>query len=140
MEHSCPNFACCIKNGLVKHTVADRCHNKFAFASKDVSCNPRGGGGGGGDYLIWASWTCGQPGYVFRDFCLRVSILSIFVLKRVSLLRQQTACAYVLQTKLQQNFYKIFRVQCLKQGIKNRNSVLNRVGKSAVFVINRVRV
>ena len=41
--------------------------------------------------------TCGQPGYVFRDFCL-------------------------------------------KQGIKNRNSVLNRVGKSAVFVLNRVRV
>ena len=28
----------------------------------------------------------------------------------------------------------------LKQGIKNRNSVLNRVGKSAIFVLNRVRV
>ena len=41
--------------------------------------------------------TCSQPGYVFRDFCL-------------------------------------------KQGIKNRNSVLNRVGKSAIFVLNRVRV
>ena len=27
-----------------------------------------------------------------------------------------------------------FRVKCLKQGIKNRNSVLNRVGKSALFV------
>ena len=33
-----------------------------------------------------------------------------------------------------------FRVKCLKQGIKNRNSVLNRVGKSAIFVLNRVRV
>ena len=32
-----------------------------------------------------------------------------------------------------------FRVKCLKQGIKNRNSVLNRVGKSAIFVLNRVR-
>ena len=27
----------------------------------------------------------------------------------------------------------------VKQGIKNRNSVLNRVGKSAIFVLNRVR-
>ena len=44
----------------------------------------------------------------------------------------------------QQNFYKLLliniRVKCLKQGIKNRNSVLNRVGKSAKFVLNRVRV
>ena len=29
---------------------------------------------------------------------------------------------------------------CFKQGIKNRNSVLNRAGKSGVFVLNRVRV
>ena len=27
-----------------------------------------------------------------------------------------------------------FRVKCLKQGIKNWNSVLNRVRKSAIFV------
>ena len=33
--------------------------------------------------------TCCQPGYVFRDFCLKqVLILSIFVLNRVSFLRQ----------------------------------------------------
>ena len=31
-------------------------------------------------------------------------------------------------------------INCLKRGIKNRNSVLNRVGKSAIFVLNRVRV
>ena len=31
-------------------------------------------------------------------------------------------------------------IKCLKQGIKNQNSVLNRVGKSAIFVLNRVRV
>ena len=30
--------------------------------------------------------------------------------------------------------------ECLKLGIKNWNSVLNRVGKSAIFVLNRVRV
>ena len=52
--------------------------------------------------------TCGQPGYVFRDFCLKQGIE--------------------------------FIIFCLKQGIKNRNSVLNRVGKSAIFVLNRVRV
>ena len=58
--------------------------------------------------------TCGQPGYVFWDFCLEQGIdLSIFVL----------------------NWGK-----CLKQGIKNRNSVLKWVGKSAIFVLNRVRV
>ena len=66
--------------------------------------------------------TCGQPGYVFRDFfgiefiifCLNQGIdLSIFVLNRV---------------------------KCLKQGIKNRNSVIKWVGKSAIFVLNRVRV
>ena len=33
-----------------------------------------------------------------------------------------------------------FRVKCLKQGIKNLNSVLNRVGKSTIFVLNRVGV
>ena len=48
--------------------------------------------------------TCGQPGYVFRDFCLKqgidfiifclfVSILSVFVLNRVSFLERLTACA-----------------------------------------------
>ena len=30
--------------------------------------------------------------------------------------------------------------ECLKLGIKNRNSVLNRVEKSAIFVLNGVRV
>ena len=58
--------------------------------------------------------TCGQPGYVFRDFCLNQGIdLSIFVFNWV---------------------------KCVKQGIKNRNSVLKWVEKSAIFVLNRVRV
>ena len=34
----------------------------------------------------------------------------------------------------------IFGLNVLNMGIKNRNSVLNRVGKSAMFVLNRVRV
>ena len=33
-----------------------------------------------------------------------------------------------------------FGLNILKKGIKNRNSALNRVGKSAIFVLNRVRV
>ena len=70
--------------------------------------------------------TYGQPGYVFLDFCLKQGIFSETgahnpVLRR----RRQTALI----------FYK-----CLKLGIKNQNSVLNRVGKSAIFVLNRVRV
>ena len=47
--------------------------------------------------------TCGQPGYVFRDFCLKQGIeffifclnqgidLSIFVLNRISFLGRKTA-------------------------------------------------
>ena len=69
--------------------------------------------------------TCGQPGYVFRDFCLKQGIeFIIFCLKQDIIV-----------------LHKVwFRVKCLKQGFKNRNSVLNRVGKSAIFVLNRVRV
>ena len=33
--------------------------------------------------------TCGQPGYVFRDFCLNQGIdLSIFVLNRINVLNR----------------------------------------------------
>ena len=56
------------------------------------------------------SWT----GYRIYHFCLNQgNDLSIFVLNWV---------------------------KCLKQGIKNRNSVLKWVGKLAIFVLNRVRV
>ena len=68
----------------------------------------------------------------FRIFVLnRVSILSLFVFIRVSILsvfvlNRVSFCAYVLWTKLQEiGFW--FRVKCLKQGIKNWSSVLNRV-------------
>ena len=58
--------------------------------------------------------TCGQPGYVFRDFCLKQGIeFTIFCLNQGIDL-------------------SIF--------VLNSINVLNRVGKSAIFVLNRVRV
>ena len=93
---------------------------------------------------------CGQPGYVFRDFCLKQGIKFIFVcgqpgyVFRDFCLNQGIDFSIFVLDDKQQNFYKLLliniRVKCLKQGIKNRNSVLNRVGKSAIFVLNRVRV
>ena len=64
-----------------------------------------------------------------------VLILSIFVLNRVSFLRQEPITLFLDDKEPALMFYK-----CLKLGIKNRNSVLNRVGKSAIFVLNGVRV
>ena len=61
----------------------------------------------------------------------RVSILSIFVLNRVSFLRQEPITLFLDDKQPALMFY-----ECLKLGIKNRNSVLNRVGKSAIFVFN----
>ena len=80
--------------------------------------------------------TCGQPGYVFRDFCLKQGIDFInFVLNRVSFLRQEPITLFLDDKQPALMFY-----ECLKLGINNRNSVLNRVEKSAIFVLNRVRV
>ena len=74
----------------------------------------------------------------------RGSNLSFFVLIRVSMFQFLSSTGYLFLDDKQQNFYKLLliniRVKCLKQGVKNRNSVLNRVGKSAIFVLNRVRV
>ena len=67
-------------------------------------------GGGGGGVLPYKGLmgTCGQPGYVFRDFCLKQGIefiifrlnqgidLSIFVFNR-----------YLFLDDKQQNFYKL---------------------------------
>ena len=82
---------------------------------------------------------------LFGIFVLnRVSNLSFFVLIRVSIFQFLSQTGYLFLDDKQQTFYKLLlikiRVKCLKQGIKNRNSVLNRVGKSAIFVLNRVRV
>ena len=65
----------------------------------------------------------------------RVLILPIFVLNRVSFLRQEPITLFLDDKQAALMFY-----ECLKLGIKNRNSVLNRVGKSAIFVLNKVRV
>ena len=68
--------------------------------------------------------TCGQPGYVFPDFCLKqgidfiiflskikVSLLLIFVLNRVSFLKQPVCMFYEL------NYSKMFIHYCLTQGM-----------------------
>ena len=88
---------------------------------------------GGGGVLPYKGLmgTCGQPGYVFRDFCFKQGIefiifclnqgidLSIFVLNRMSFLDDK-----------QQNFYKRLliniRVKCLKQGIKKSEFCLKQ--------------
>jgi len=70
-----------------------------ALASGQPGLVPRGGGGG---VLPCKGLmgTCGQPGYVFRDFCLKQGIeftifclnqgiaLSIFVLNRINVLNR----------------------------------------------------
>ena len=97
--------------------------------------------------------TCSQPGYVFGDFCLKQGIDFInFCLKQAAgylfLDDKQPARMFYELNYLQQNFYLFivlhrvwFRVKCPKQGINDRNSALNRVGNSAIFVFkNRVRV
>ena len=65
----------------------------------------------------------------------KVLIFSIIVLNRVSFLRQEPVTLFLDDKEPALMFYG-----CLKLVIKNRNSVLNRVGKSAIFVLNRVRV
>ena len=70
--------------------------------------------------------TCAQPGYVFRDFCLEQGIKFIIF------------CLYNQGIDL--SIFVLNWVKCLKQGIKNRNSVLKWVGKSAIFVLNGVWV
>ena len=59
----------------------------------------------------------------------------IFVLNRVSILSIFVGYLFLDDKQPASMFYERF-----KQGINNRNSVLNRVGKSAIFVLNRVRV
>ena len=59
--------------------------------------------------------TCGQPGYVFRDFCLEQGIKFII---------------FCHNQGIDLSIFVLNCVKCLKQGIKNRNSVLKWVGKS----------
>ena len=62
--------------------------------------------------------TCGQPGYVFRDFCLKQGINFInFYLKQGidSLLRQEPITLFLDDQQTALMFY-----ECLKPGIKIR--------------------
>ena len=59
--------------------------------------------------------TCGQPGYVLRDFCLKqVSNLSFFVLIRVSVYDDVyqflSYTGYLFLDDEQQNFYKLLLI------------------------------
>ena len=107
---------------------------------------------GGGGVLPYKGLmgTCGRPGYVFRDFCLLQGLeYIIFCLNRgidliVFVSLKQDIFSWTINSKFFTSSCQLiltsFRVKCLKPGIKNRNSVLNRVGKSAIFALNRVRV
>ena len=66
--------------------------------------------------------TCGQPGYIFRDFCLKQGIEFII---------------FCLNQGIDLSIFVLNWVKCLKKGIKNRNSVLKWVGKSAIFVLKQ---
>ena len=92
-------------------------HEQRAFVDDLSKTKTQDPGGGGVLPYKGLMGTCGQPGYVFRDFCLKKGI--------------------------------DFIIFCLKQGIFSWTinslrvcftNALNRVGKSAIFVLNRVRV
>ena len=95
--------------------------------SDDLSLDFLAPSPGGGGVLPYKGLmgTRGQPGYVFRDFCLEQGIEFII---------------FCLNQGIDLSIFVLNWVKCLKQGIKNRNSVLKWVGKSAIFVLNRVRV
>ena len=98
--------------------------NMLACESKQLPYRFPGGGGGVLPYKGLMG-TCGQPGYVFRDFSLEQGIEFII---------------FCLNQGIALPIFVLNWVKCLKQGIKNRNSVLKWVRKSAIFVLNRVRV
>ena len=66
--------------------------------------------------------TCGQPGYIFQDFCLKQGIEFII---------------FCLNQGIDLSIFVLNLVKCLKKGITNRNSVLKWVGKSAIFVLKQ---
>ena len=80
-------------------------------------------GGWGGGVLPYKGimGPCGQPGYVFQGFCLKqgIDFISFCLLTGYLFVddKQPVHMFYEL------NYSKTFWVKCLKQGIKNRNSV-----------------
>ena len=120
------------KKSMMVHTIKSYSINDTEVHLKNflgelleppIKGGPSPEGGGGIHPYKGLMGMCGQPGYVFRDFCLKQGIkfiifclnqgigLSIFVLNRMSFLDDK-----------QQNFYKRLLiniwVKCLKQGIK----------------------
>ena len=78
--------------------------------------------------------TCGQPGYVFRDFCLKQGIdFIIFCVKRGFFIN-----SFVIANGLNKKEFRYLLLSYTGYGFGL--NVLNRVGKSAIFVLNRVRV
>jgi len=109
--------------------------------------------------------TCGQPGYVFRDFYLKQGIdviifcsyqgidFIIFCLKQgifswtINSLRDsvdQAVNSFVIANGFNKKEFRYLLLPYTEYvfglNVKNRNSVLNRVGKSAIFVLNSVSV
>ena len=111
MKSPCPNCSEYMK--FFVHFVAPKVSAETGWCA--------GGGGGGGGLM----GTCGQTGYVFRDFCLEQGIEFII---------------FCLNQGIDLSIFVLNWVKCPKHGIKNRNYVLKWVGKSATFVLNRVRV
>ena len=74
----------------------------------------------------------------------RVSNLSFFVLIRVSIYHfclKQDVFSWTINSKSFTSACELkFGLNVLNRVLKNRNSVLNSVGKSAIFVLNRARV
>ena len=80
--------------------------------------------------------TCGPPGYFFRDFFSkqRVDFINFCLKQGIFSWTINSLC--VLRTKPQLIFFFWSWLNVLNG---HQNSVLNRVGKSAIFVLNRVQ-
>ena len=89
--------------------------------------------------------TCGKPGYVFRDFCLKQGIdFIIFCLNRgigfinVCLKWGIFQNSFVIANGLNKKEFWYLLLSYTGYGFGL--NVLNRVGKSVIFILNRVRV
>ena len=83
--------------------------------------------------------TCGQPGYVFRDFCLKQGIdFIIFCLSQgidlINFCLKQGTFSWTI------NSLRVCSTNVLNRVSKIRILSQKRVGKSSIFVLNRVRV
>ena len=84
--------------------------------------------------------TCHQPGYVFRDFCLKQDIdFIIFCLNQgIDFINFCLLNSFAIANGLNMKEFRYLLLTYTGYGFGL--NVLNRVGKSAIFVLNRVRV